>query len=70
MVAQGVLAESATKRGAAGMVVQLGDVGAGRISGSLEAFENARDYLQGFDCPYSTVLGKRMWSISLRCTVL
>lgn len=61
-VAQDVLAQSANESSAAGVVVQLGDVGAGRRSGSSEAFDAAKDYLQGFNCPYSTILGEYMCS--------
>lgn len=57
MVLQGILTENAGDSSAA-LVVQLGDVGSGPTSGSAEAFEVARDYLEGFDCPYNTILGK------------
>jgi hypothetical protein len=39
------------------LVVQLGDLGSGATSGSPEAFEAARRYLEGFGCQYSLILG-------------
>jgi hypothetical protein len=55
-VVQDILEERACEQNA-GLVVQLGDVGSGKISGSAEAFAIARGYLEGFGCQYSTILG-------------
>lgn len=56
---QGILSDNASDSSDS-LIVQLGDVGSGQISGSAEAFDMAKEYLQGFNSQFTTILGENL----------